>query len=76
MAKAAPAATLPISAVCNALRTGLMPVKRPLTKPKINSAISVKTIETHKGNAMQKLGINSRIGIVRYAILQDWLHET
>ena len=38
--------------------------------------LSVKTIETHKGNAMQKLGINSRIGIVRYAILQDWLHET
>lgn len=39
-------------------------------------ALSVKTIETHKANGMQKLGINSRIGIVRYAILQDWLHET
>jgi DNA-binding NarL/FixJ family response regulator len=38
--------------------------------------LSVKTIEAHKANAMQKLGINSRIGIVRYAILQDWLHET
>jgi two-component system response regulator NreC len=39
-------------------------------------SLSVKTIEAHKANAMQKLGINSRIGIVRYAILQDWLHET
>ena len=38
--------------------------------------LSVKTIEAHKANGMQKLGINSRIGIVRYAILQDWLHET
>jgi DNA-binding NarL/FixJ family response regulator len=41
-----------------------------------NMNLSVKTIEAHKANAMQKLGINSRIGIVRYAILQDWLHET
>lgn len=41
-----------------------------------NMSLSVKTIEAHKSNAMQKLGINSRIGIVRYAILQDWLHET
>lgn len=39
-------------------------------------SLSVKTIEAHKANGMQKLGINSRIGIVRYAILQDWLHET
>ena len=38
--------------------------------------LSIKTIEAHKANGMQKLGINSRIGIVRYAILQDWLHET
>ena len=41
-----------------------------------NMNLSVKTIEAHKANGMQKLGINSRIGIVRYAILQDWLHET
>lgn len=37
--------------------------------------LSVKTIEAHKANAMQKLGISSRIDIVRYAILQDWLQE-
>lgn len=38
--------------------------------------LSVKTIEAHKAHAMSKLGITNRIGIVRYAILQDWLHET
>ena len=37
--------------------------------------LSVKTIEAHKSNAMRKLGISSRIDIVRYAILQDWLHD-
>ena len=37
--------------------------------------LSVKTIEAHKANAMRKLGISSRIDIVRYAILQDWLQD-
>jgi len=37
--------------------------------------LSVKTIEAHKTNAMRKLGISSRIDIVRYAILQDWLQD-
>lgn len=37
--------------------------------------LSVKTIEAHKANAMRKLGISSRIDIVRYAILQDWLKD-
>src|SRR5438270_6006860 len=39
---AAPAARLPISAVCKALRSGREPVKRPLIKPKTNKAISVR----------------------------------
>ena len=38
--------------------------------------LSVKTIEAHKANAMRKLGISSRIDIVRYAILQDWLQDS
>ena len=38
--------------------------------------LSVKTIEVHKANAMKKLGMNSRIDIVRYAVLQGWLQET
>ncbi|MEP6787181.1 MAG: response regulator transcription factor [Acidobacteriota bacterium] len=37
--------------------------------------LSVKTIEAHKSNALRKLGISSRIDIVRYAILQDWLQD-
>jgi hypothetical protein len=42
---AAPAATLPIKAVCKALRSGRVPVKRPFTKPKMNNATSVKATE-------------------------------
>jgi DNA-binding NarL/FixJ family response regulator len=37
--------------------------------------LSVKTIEAHKSNAMKKLGMLSRIDIVRYALLQGWLQE-
>jgi DNA-binding NarL/FixJ family response regulator len=37
--------------------------------------LSVKTVEVHKANAMRKLGMTSRIDIVRYAILQGWLQE-
>lgn len=37
--------------------------------------LSVKTVEAHKANAMRKLGMSSRIDIVRYAILQGWLAE-
>jgi DNA-binding NarL/FixJ family response regulator len=37
--------------------------------------LSVKTVEVHKANAMRKLGIGSRIGIVRYALLQGWLQD-
>lgn len=35
--------------------------------------LSVKTIEAHKANAMQKLDMSGRIAIVRYAILRGWL---
>ncbi len=42
---AAPAARLPIRAVCKALLMGLVPVKRPLTNPKTNKAVSVKAME-------------------------------
>lgn len=38
--------------------------------------VSVKTVETHKANAMHKLGLQNRIDIVRYALLHGWLHET
>lgn len=37
--------------------------------------LSVKTVEAHKSNAMRKLGLNGRIDIVKYAVLQGWLHN-
>ena len=37
--------------------------------------ISVKTVEAHKANTMKKLGLHSRIDIVRYALLQGWLQD-
>jgi two-component system, NarL family, response regulator NreC len=37
--------------------------------------LSVKTIEAHKANTMRKLGISSRIDIVKFAILQGWLQD-
>jgi len=39
-------------------------------------SLSVKTIEAHKANAMKKLGLTGRIDIVKYAVLQGWLHNT
>jgi DNA-binding NarL/FixJ family response regulator len=38
-------------------------------------ALSVKTVEAHKANAMRKLDLNGRIDIVKYAVLQGWLHN-
>ena len=37
--------------------------------------LSVKTVETHKANAMHKLQMRSRIDIVRFALLQGWLED-
>lgn len=37
--------------------------------------LSVKTVEAHKTNGMKKLGMTSRIDIVRYAVLQGWLEN-
>ncbi len=38
-------------------------------------AVSVKTVETHKARATEKLGIHNRAGIVRYAMQQGWMAE-
>jgi DNA-binding NarL/FixJ family response regulator len=37
--------------------------------------VSIKTIETYKDRAMNKLGLTSRVGIVRYAVQRGWLQE-
>jgi DNA-binding NarL/FixJ family response regulator len=38
-------------------------------------AISVKTIETYKARAMEKLGFKSRVDVVRYAADLGWLSD-
>ena len=37
--------------------------------------LSVKAIETHKHNAMRKLGLDSRAAVVRHAVLEGWLSK-
>lgn len=37
--------------------------------------ISVKTVDTYKARAMEKLGLHSRSAIVRYALQRGWLDE-
>lgn len=37
--------------------------------------VSVKTIEVHKANGMRKLKLRGRIDVVRFALLQGWLHD-
>jgi len=39
-------------------------------------SLSVKTVEAHKANAMRKLDLTGRIDIVKYAVLQGWLHQS
>jgi DNA-binding NarL/FixJ family response regulator len=36
-------------------------------------SISVKTVETYKARAMEKLALDSRVAIVRFAAEQGWL---
>lgn len=38
-------------------------------------SINVKTVEAHKAHALQKLGLISRVDIVRYAMLRNWLED-
>jgi len=38
-------------------------------------SLSVKTVETYKARAMQKLNLRSRAEIVRYAAHQGWLNQ-
>jgi len=38
--------------------------------------IGVKTVETYKARAMEKLGFRTRVELVRYAVSKGWLEET
>jgi len=37
--------------------------------------LSVKTVETYKGRAMEKIGLDSRVALVRYALQRGWLQD-
>ena len=39
-------------------------------------SLSVKTVETYKARSMEKLGLDSRADIVRYALQRGWLQNT
>jgi DNA-binding NarL/FixJ family response regulator len=70
-----PASLQPIS---ERERAVLRQVATGLTNKEIstNLGISVKTVEVHKANAMRKLGLNGRVDVIRYGVLQGWLHDT
>ena len=38
--------------------------------------ISIKTVEVHKANAMRKLGLQGRVDLIRYGVLQGWLYDS
>jgi DNA-binding NarL/FixJ family response regulator len=38
-------------------------------------ALSVKTVETYKARSMEKLGLDSRADLVRYALQRGWLQN-
>ena len=38
-------------------------------------SLSIKTVETYRARAMEKLGLDSRSGLVRYAVQQGWLQD-
>lgn len=37
--------------------------------------LSVKTVEVHKTNGMRKLGMSSRLQLIRYALLRNWFED-
>ncbi|WP_157369997.1 response regulator transcription factor [Zavarzinella formosa] len=37
--------------------------------------LSIKTVETYRARAMEKLGLQSRADLVRYAVQQGWLQD-
>ena len=39
-------------------------------------SLSVKTVETYRARALEKLGLTSRSALVRYALERGWLHKS
>ena len=42
----------------------------------IQLSLSIKTIELHKSNAMQKLELRNRAELIRYAVAHGWLQDS
>ena len=59
-------------------REVLMRIARGFSNKEIAAelGLSVKTVETYKGRVAEKLGLRSRVEIVRYAAQQGWLSES
>lgn len=56
-------------------RNVLQLIARGYSNKEISAAlgISTKTVETYKARGIEKLGLTSRVAIVRYALEQGWL---
>jgi DNA-binding NarL/FixJ family response regulator len=56
----------------------LIRIARGYSNKEIAAALglSVKTVETYKGRVAEKLGVRSRVDIVRYAVSQGWLESS
>ena len=59
-------------------REVLIRIARGFTNKEIAAALklSVKTVETYKARVAEKLGLRTRVDIVRYASRQGWLSES
>lgn len=59
-------------------REVLVRIARGFSNKEIASAlgISVKTVETYKARVAEKLGLRSRVEIVRYAARRGWLGDS
>lgn len=58
-------------------RQVLVRIARGFSNKEIAGALglSIKTVETYKGRVAEKLGLRTRVEIVRYAARQGWLDE-
>ena len=73
-----PAELLPNDVLSDREREVLMRIAKGFSNKEIAAelGLSVKTVETYKGRVAEKLGLRSRVDIVRYAARQGWLGET
>jgi len=71
------AAPLPNDSLSGREREVLMRIAKGFSNKEIAAelGLSVKTVETYKSRVAEKLGLRTRVDIVRYAAAQGWLGE-